>query len=184
MVLDQPKMSPSWEIVIILPIWQLSWKTQLIGKDSDAGRDWAQEEKGTTKDEMAGWHHILDGCESEWTQGVGDGQGCLVCCDSWGCKESDTTKRLNWLTPIMKKTHFGGVSSRRSCRSSQNRSISASSTLLVGAKTDYCGIEWFASETNRNHSVILHPSTAFWTLCWVWRLLHISKEYFTHSSLF
>ena len=70
-----------------------SW---LIGKDSDAGRDWGQEEKGTTEDEMAGWHHWLDGRESEGTPGVGDGQGGLVCCDSRGCKESDTTEWLNW----------------------------------------------------------------------------------------
>ena len=62
---------------------------------TDAGRDWGQEEKGTTEDEMAGWHHGLDGRESESTPGVGDGQGGLVCCDSWGCKESETTERLN-----------------------------------------------------------------------------------------
>ena len=55
-----------------------------------------QEEKGMTEDEMAGWRHWLDGCESEWTLGVGDGQGGLACCDSWGCKELDTTERLNW----------------------------------------------------------------------------------------
>ena len=61
-----------------------------------AGRDWGQEEKGTTKDEMAGWHHWLDGHESEWTPGDGDGQGGLACCDSWGHKESDPTERLNW----------------------------------------------------------------------------------------
>jgi len=67
-----------------------------FGKDSDAGRDWGQEEKGSTEDEMAGWHHWLDGRESEWTPGVGDGQGGLMCCDSWGCKESDTTEQLNW----------------------------------------------------------------------------------------
>ena len=69
-----------------------SW---LIRKDSDAGRDWRQEEKGTTEDEMAEWHHWLDRCESEWTPGVGDGQGGLACCDSWGHKELDTTERLN-----------------------------------------------------------------------------------------
>ena len=71
-----------------------SW---LIGKDSDGGRDWGQEEKGTTEDEMAGWHHWLDGHESEWTPGVGDGQGGLVCCDSWGHKESDTLS--DWTEP-------------------------------------------------------------------------------------
>ena len=63
---------------------------------TDAGRDWGQEEKGTTEDEMAGWHHWLDGHKPEWTLGVGDGQGGLACCDSWGCKESDTTEWLNW----------------------------------------------------------------------------------------
>ena len=66
-------------------------KSWLVGKDSDAGRDWGQEEKGMTEDEMAGWHHWLDGRESEWTPGVRDGQGGLACCDSWGRKESDTT---------------------------------------------------------------------------------------------
>ena len=67
-----------------------------IGKDSDAGRDWEQEEKGTPEDEMAGWHRQLDGREFEWTPGVGDGQGGLECCDSWGRKELDMTERLNW----------------------------------------------------------------------------------------
>ena len=71
-------------------------KSQLIGKDPDAGKDWQQEEKGTTEDEMAGWHHWLDGHESEWTLGDGDGQGGLACCDSWGREESDTTERLKW----------------------------------------------------------------------------------------
>ena len=77
-------------------LWPPHAKSWLIGKDSDAGRDGGQEEKGTTEDEMAGWHHRLNGRESEWTPGVGDGQGGLVCCDSWGCKESDMTEWLNW----------------------------------------------------------------------------------------
>ena len=71
-------------------------KSWLIGKDSDAGRDWGQEEKRTTEDEMAGWHHWLDGRGFGWTPGAGDGQGGLACCNSWGHKESDTTERLNW----------------------------------------------------------------------------------------
>ena len=77
-------------------LWAPNVKSWLIGKDSDAGRDWGQEEKGTTEDEMAGWHHWLYGCESQWTPGVGDGQGGLACCNSWGHKESDTTERLIW----------------------------------------------------------------------------------------
>ena len=71
----------------------LMWRVDSL-EDSDAGRDWGQEEKGT-EDEMAGWHHWLDGRESEWTPGVG-GQGGLACCNSWGRKESDTTEQLNW----------------------------------------------------------------------------------------
>ena len=62
---------------------------------SDAGRDWGQGEKGTTEDEMAGWHHGLDGHGFGWTPGFGDGQGGLAFCDSWDRKESDTTERLN-----------------------------------------------------------------------------------------
>ena len=70
-----------------------SW---LIWKGPDAGKDWGQEEKGTTEDEMAGWHHGLDGHGFGSTPGVGDGQGGPVCCGSWGHKESDTTEQLNW----------------------------------------------------------------------------------------
>ena len=77
-------------------LWPPHAKSWLIGKDSDAGRDWGQEEKRMTEDEMARWHHRLDGHEFEWTPGVGDVQGGLECCKSWGHKESDTTKWLNW----------------------------------------------------------------------------------------
>ena len=89
----------SLEGMMLKPPHATSW---LIGKDSDAGRGWGQEEKGRTEDEMAGWHHWLDGRESEWTPGVGDGQGGLACCDSWGHKESDMTERLNWTELILK----------------------------------------------------------------------------------
>ena len=76
-------------------LWPPHAKSRLIGRDPDAGRDWGQEEKGTSEDEMVGWHHPLIGHEFVWTPGVGDGQGDLACCDSWGHKESDTTERLN-----------------------------------------------------------------------------------------
>ena len=69
----------------------LMQRVDLLEK-TDAGRDWEQEEKGTTEDEMAGWHHRLDGHECECTLGVGDGQGSLPCCSPWGCKELDTTE--------------------------------------------------------------------------------------------
>ena len=77
-------------------LWPSHMKSWLIGKDPDAGRGWRQEEKGTTEDEMAGWHHRLNGHEFEWILGVGNEQEGLVCCDSWGCKESDMTEWLNW----------------------------------------------------------------------------------------
>ena len=82
-------------------LWPPHAKSWLIGKESDAGRDWGQEEKGATEDEMAGWHHWLDGHESEWTPGVGDGQGGLACCDLRGHKESDTTERLIWSDMVL-----------------------------------------------------------------------------------
>ena len=77
-------------------LWPPHTKSWLIGKDSNAERDWGQEEKGPTEDEMAGWHHWLGRRESECTPGVGDEQGGLACCDSWGHKESDTTESLTW----------------------------------------------------------------------------------------
>ena len=77
-------------------------------KDFDDGRDWGQKEKGTTEDEMAGWHHWLDGCQFEWTPGVGDGQGGLACCNSWGHKESDTTEQLNWTELNIKHAFWTG----------------------------------------------------------------------------
>ena len=75
-------------------LWPPHAKSWLIGKDSDAERDWGQEEKRTTEDEMAGWHHWVDGRESEWTLGVGDGQGGLACCDSWVPKSR--TRLSDW----------------------------------------------------------------------------------------
>ena len=84
-------------------LWPPDAKSWLIRKDPDEGEDWGQAEKGMTEDEMAGWHHRLDGLESEWTPGVGDGQGGLACCGSWGRKELDTTERLNWIDWIHAK---------------------------------------------------------------------------------
>ena len=77
-------------------LWPPDAKNWFTGEDPDAGKDWRQEEKGTTKDEVVGWHHRLDGHESEQAPGVGDGQAGLACCSPWGRKESNTTKWLNW----------------------------------------------------------------------------------------
>ena len=98
-----PKQDQSWVFIgrtdaeSETPIlWPPHVKNWLTGKDPDAGRNWGQEEKGTTEDEMAGWHHWLNARKFEWTLGVGDGQGGLPCCNSWGRKDSDMTERLHW----------------------------------------------------------------------------------------
>ena len=77
-------------------LWPLDAKNWFIWKDPDSLKDWGQEGRGMTEDEMVGWHHWLDGHEFEWPPRVGDGQGSLACCDSWGRKESNTTEWLNW----------------------------------------------------------------------------------------
>ena len=90
------------ETLILCPPDVKSWH---IWKDPDAGKDWRQEEKGPTEVEMVGRHQWLNGRESEWTPGVGDGQGGLACCNSWGRKELDTTERLNWTEPKTANNH-------------------------------------------------------------------------------
>ena len=90
-----------WLLPPLLPnsnIWPSDPKNWLIGEEPDGGKDWRQEEKGTTEDEMVGWRHQFDGHEFEQAPGVGDGQGRLACCSPWGCKESDMMEQLNWLT--------------------------------------------------------------------------------------
>ena len=104
-----PKGNQSWifigridaeaETPILWPPVAKNWFT---GKDPDAGKDWRQEEKGMTEDEMVGWHYQLDGHEFEQALGIGDEQGSLVCCSPRGCKESDTTEWLNW-TPLSQR---------------------------------------------------------------------------------
>ena len=78
-----------------LILWPPNAKSRLTGKDSNAGKDWGQEGKGTTEDEMVGWHHRLNGHEFEQTPGDGEGQRSSACCSPWGHKESDTTEQLN-----------------------------------------------------------------------------------------
>ena len=108
-----PKGNQSWKFIgrtdaeaEAPKLWPPDAKNWLIWKDPDAWKDWRQEEKGMrTEDEMVGWHHRLDGYESEQALGIGDGQGGLECCSPWGHKESDTTELLNWLTWMgIKKT--------------------------------------------------------------------------------
>ena len=98
-----PKGNQSWIFIGMTDaeteapiLWPSVAKTWLTGKDPDAGKDWRREEKRMTEDEMVGWHHWVNGHEFEQAPGLGDGQGSLVCCSPWGCKEADTTERLNW----------------------------------------------------------------------------------------
>ena len=88
-------------------LWPPDVESWLIWKDPDAGKDWGQEEKGSTMDDMVGWHHQHKGHGFGWTPGVGDGQGGLACCSSWGHKESDTTEWLNRSELILRSG--GGV---------------------------------------------------------------------------
>ena len=104
-----PKGDPSWvfigrtDIEAETPaLWPPDAESWLIWKDPDAGKDWGQEEKWKMEDEMVGWHQWHNGHEFGWTPGVGGGQGGLVCCGSWGRKESDMTKWLNWTEMIQK----------------------------------------------------------------------------------
>ena len=99
------EISPGWSLEGMMLKLKLQYFGHLMRRvdpleKTDVGRDWGQEEKGMTEDEMTSsvrvWHHWLDGCEFEWTPGVDDGQGGLAYYNSWGHKESDTTERLNW----------------------------------------------------------------------------------------
>ena len=108
-----PKGDQSWvftgrtDVEAETPIlWPPDAKSWLIGKDPDAGKDWRQEEEGTTEDKMVGWHHRFNGHGFGWTPGVGDGQGGLACCGSWGRKESDMTEWLNWTPSIPGITYW------------------------------------------------------------------------------
>ena len=114
-----PEGDQSWvfigrtDVVSEAPIlWPPDVKSWLIGKDPNAGKDWRQEEKGTTEDEMVGWHHWLNGHEFGWTLGAGDGQGGLACCGPWGHKESDMTERLNWTETTTLKFLFPSILGR------------------------------------------------------------------------
>ena len=85
-------------------LWPPDAKNWLIGKDPDAGKDWRWEEKGTTENEMVGWHHWINGHEFEQALGDGEGQGSLACCRPWGHKELDTTEQLNNSYPVQQKS--------------------------------------------------------------------------------
>ena len=126
---SHPRRDQSWvfigrtDIEAETPIvWPLDVKSWLIWKDPDSGRDWGQEEKGMTEDKMVGWHHRLIGHGFGWTPVVGDRQGGLACCGSWGHKESDMTERLNW-------TELNTAGTLDYCKT-KGKSLMASLTIL------------------------------------------------------
>ena len=88
----------------LLILWPPDAKSCLIWKDPDAGKEWRQEEKGMTEDEMVGWHHWFSGHEFVHTPGDVEGKGGLVCCSPWGHKESNTTEWLNWTSKAVGNT--------------------------------------------------------------------------------
>ena len=108
-------------------VWPPDTKSWLIWKDPDAGKDWGQEEKGMTEDEMVGWHHWLNGHGFGWSPGVGDGQGGVACYCSRGRKELDTTEQLNW-----KPGGTGGYSKDFDCFVS-----------LLKKDVSLCQMHWF-----------------------------------------
>ena len=134
-----PKRDQSWvfigrtDVEAGSPIlWPPNAKSLLIWKDPDAGKNWGQEEKGTTEDEMVGWHHQLNGHEFGWTPAVGDGQGGLACCGSWGCKELDTTEQLNWAPKLCPSFHYCG-------------------RIVLCSETSFSLHEWIPSYLTKRH---------------------------------
>ena len=105
--LDSKEVSLEYSLEGLMLKLKLQYFGHLIRKDPDAGKDWRQKEKGTKEDEMIGWHHWLNGCEFEQTQGNSEGQGSLACCSPWGCKESDMTEWLNSNNGLLANEHQG-----------------------------------------------------------------------------
>ena len=127
-----------------LILWPPDVKDWLIGKDPDAGKNWRQEQKGTTEDEMVGWHHQLSGHEFAQAPGVGDGQGSLMCCSPWGLKELDMTEQLNWTEPIASPVKSRGNRTSPFWELKQKFVLFFPQLLAVCQKSlvllDFCGI--------------------------------------------
>ena len=142
----------------------------LIGKDPDAEKDWRQE-KGTTEDEMVGWHHWLDGNKFEQALGVGDGQGSLVCCSPWGHKESDTTEWLNW------------TSICQSCLKGSRQGLRV--VIAINIKSKLTATAWCKNMTNLFTDV--HPCLLWWDVLYFFTcilpVLFLFPEVFTYPQL-
>ena len=122
------KLITEAEAPICRPLDANSW---LIGKDPDAGKDWRQEEKGTTEDEIVGWHHLFNGHECEQTPGNAEGQGSLACCRPWGCKESDMTEWLNTTTRLlMYVIYLWGICAKPKKKKKKRKAVGGSECQL------------------------------------------------------
>ena len=155
-----PKGNKSWNLIGSSDavgespiLWSSDVKILLIGKDPDAGKDWRQKEKGTTEDEMVGWHHRLDGSEFEQALRLCDGPGSLVCCSLWGLKESDTTERLNWTELII------GYSANGTWDSCSLFVF----TLRPHGLGSFCS---FFSLISMHHFPLQYSYFPHWLLCW------------------
>ena len=143
----KPKGNQSWIFIrrtdaeAETPIlWPPNANNWLIWKAPDARKDWGQEEKGTTEDEIVGWHHQLNGHELEQAPGVGDRQEGLACCSPWGHKESDTTERLNWT-----ELQEAGQEPAIICSGGQSNSLTGRVTEEAGRRVAACG-QWLLEE--------------------------------------
>ena len=160
-------------------LWPPDSKNWLIEKDPDAGKDWRQEEKGTTQDEMVEWHHQLNGQEFEQAPGAGDGQGSLASCSPWGHKESDTTEQLNWTVSFFPSRmscliptlclHSSTDNERQheelaTSEITQHSFYNLITTLVMFKKSVYRATVWWCSLQNPGISQLTRMSLLF-TLC-------------------
>ena len=137
-------------------IWPPDAKYWLIGKYSDAGQDWKWEENGTTEDETVGWHHQLDGHEFKSAPGVGDEQGSLAYCNLWGCKESDTTGRLNWHDCQREETPKQGEARARTLNGNETAQRKnwwlLYTSLAIPFLKCHFNYQWFATVSSLTHA--------------------------------
>ena len=161
-------------------LWPPDAKNWLVCKDHDAGKDWRQEEKGTTENEMVGWHQRRDGHVFEWTLGVAEGQGGLACCSPWGCKESDMTERLNWTDPlisaasIFRNAYFLSWVSQVMSNNTWSSDLSGLNCLSMSPPTTLLQCENSAYKVSwcKTSEKSTHAKSQTWLLIFPWVMSH------------
>ena len=152
-------------------LWQPDAKNWLTGKGPDAGKDWRQEETDMTEDEMAGWHYWLDAHEFEQALGVGDGQGTLACCSSWGHKELDMTEQLTeQLTHLNWSGHHG--LNKLSHKSNHYKYICI---FVVIQRNNQC-IHWLPQKGENKHKILWYVLILFIHFLTVKSILHFTQD--------